>query len=436
MQDSTSSNSQVNTDDSSIELEKLLTKPQKKSEEWQTNASRLTAIEHNKSLRAEAEDLEYIRSLALCKWAQVAGVKDAKKKSLQATRYRAQIPPTLEGLKNPKLMNAAIDLMLNLRGPWCLDYISSQVVQPYIDIKGVPLLVTWAQKASLSPAEFLKTILNNCSNSEIDEKRILLLIKESSSKLAFSLELTSESAALQAMEAVQFTIDKLAEIKSEKVKSELSNLFKKIIEKISTSHPSVVVHAHFLQSLFLISQVPELRKIAQTIAAKHIGSSLKVLEDLCTLGGDDGISYGKLLIPALQKAYPNFDKYLTEFAKTSPILLNIKDKNTSSNEINLEDSATSIYARLLPAWNDFYTSQADQGSLSLINADLEAAAKLNGIEFLGRTGEVVAFDPVSQRLQDESGSVPTNVRIVRPAVIFRRANGTYRIILPAIVDFS
>jgi hypothetical protein len=436
MQDSTSSNSQDNTIDSSLELEKLLTKPQKKSDEWQSTVSRLTAIEHNKSLQADANDLGYLRSLALCKWAQVAGVKDAKKKSLQATRYRTEIPPSLEGLKNPQLINAAIDLMLNLRGPWCLDYISSQVVQPHVDKKGVPLLVTWAQKATLSPAEFLGTLLKNCSSSEIDEKRLLLLIKESSSKLTFSQEFTSESASFQAMEAVQFTIEKIAEIKSEKVKSELSSLLKKIIEKVCASHPSVVVHGHFLQSLFLVSQVPELKKIAQTIATKQIGSSLKVLEDLCTLGGDDGMKYAKMLIPALQKAYPNFDKDLAEFAKTSPILLNLKDKHDSNNEINLEDSATSIYARLLPSWNDFYTSQADQRTLSLINADLEAAAKLNGIEFFGATGDLVTFDPVSQRLQNESVSVPTNVRIVRPAIIFRRVNGTFRIILPAIVDFT
>ena len=436
MQDSTSSNSQDNTIDSSLELEKLLTKPQKKSGEWQSTVSRLTAIEHNKSLKAEADDLGYLRSLALCKWAQVAGVKDAKKKSLQATRYRTEIPPTLEGLKNPQLINAAIDLMLNLRGAWCLDYISSQVVQPYIDKKGVPLLANWAQKASLSPAEFLETFLKNCSSSEIDEKRLLLLIKESSSKLAFSQELTSEAASFQAMEAVQFIFNKITAIKSKKVKSEFSNLLKKIFEKVCVSHPSVVIHGYFLQSLFLVSQVPELKKIAQTIATKQIGSSLKVLEDLCALGGDEGMQYGKMLIPALQKAYPNFDKDLADFAKTSPILLNLKDKHNSSNEINLEDSATSIYARLLPSWNDFYTSQADQVTLSLINADLEAAAKLNGVEFFGNTNEVVPFDPVSQRLQNESVSVPTNVRIVRPAIIFRRENGTFRIILPAIVDFT
>jgi len=436
MQDSTSLNSQDNTIDSSLELEKLLMKPQKKSDEWQSTVSRLTAIEHNKSLKAEADDLGYLRSLALCKWAQVAGVKDAKKKSLQATRYRTEIPPTLEGLKNPQLISAAIDLMLNLRGPWCLDYISRQVVQPHIDKKAVPLLVNWAQKASLSPAEFLKTLLKNCSSSEIDEKRLLLLIKESGSKLTFSQEYTSESASYQAMEAVQFTIEKIAEIKSEKVKSELSNLLKKIFEKVCASHPAVVIHGHFLQSLFLVSQVPELKKISQTIATKQIGSSLKVLEDLCALGGDDGMQYGKMLIPALQKAYPNFDKDLADFAKTSPILLNLKDKHNSKNELNLEDSATSIYARLLPSWNDFYTSQADQINLSLINSDLEAAAKLNGIEFFGNTDEVVPFDPVSQRLQNESVSVPTNVRIVRPAIIFRRVNGTFRIILPAIVDFT
>ena len=69
-----------------------------------------------------------------------------------------------------------------------------------------------------------------------------------------------------------------------------------------------------------------------------------------------------------------------------------------------------------------------------MHTDLIAGAKLNGIEFLGVTGDSVSFDPVIHKLNKIDQTPSTNVCIVRPAIIFRRTNGTYRIILPAIVD--
>jgi hypothetical protein len=377
-----------------------------------------------------------LRSLALCRWSQLSGVKDAKKKSLQVTRYRTQVPPALDVLKNPQLINAALDLMLNLRGHWCLDYITGQISLVSIDKKGISLLVTWAQKASQSPLEFLETFLKNYSCLEMNENRLLLLIKEIISKLVFAQNMSSEDVSIKTLEAVEFMIKQISDAKSEKLRAEFSNLLKKIIDSAISSSPTVVIHGYFLQSLYLISQVQQLKKISQVISSKQIASTLKVLEDLCTFGGKDGISYFNLLTPALKNAYPNFDKCLADFSRTSPILLNLKNNQNSSNEINLEDTATSIYARLLPSWNDFYRDQSDRVTLSLINSDLEAASRLNGIEFLGTEGELVPYDPVSHRLRNESGSVPIKVRIIRPAIIFRRANGTFRIIIPAIVDLS
>jgi hypothetical protein len=207
----------------------------------------------------------------------------------------------------------------------------------------------------------------------------------------------------------------------------------KAIEKVRASNPSVLIHGHFLQSLSLVQENQKLKKFAQKILAEQIGPTIKVLEDLCTFGGQDGISYGKILIPALKKTYLNLDKHLAEFAKTRPILLKLNSNENTDDGVNLEDIATSIYARLLPRWSDFYASHSDRNLLSLINEDLHEAARINGIEYLGNSGDIVSYDPVSQRLENDVQRTTTDVCIVRPAVIFRRVNGTYRIILPALV---
>jgi predicted RNA methylase len=71
--------------------------------------------------------------------------------------------------------------------------------------------------------------------------------------------------------------------------------------------------------------------------------------------------------------------------------------------------------------------------LVFLNINLIEAAKLNGIEMLGKDGDVVPFDAIIHRMIDENLVPKNNVQILKPSVIFRRANGTYRVILPAIV---
>ena len=434
MQDIAAQNvSQLNMD-SSIELEKLLETPNKSSNDWQINSARLVALEHNKTLVAETDDFAYMRSLALCRWAQLTGVSEAKKKNLQATRFRSNCPPPLQALEKPNLINAALDLLLSLKGPWCLEYIANLISKKYVDKKGVATLFKWADKSAQSAAEFLKIILSISLTPEVEESRTLLLIKEASSKLNFSKALSNESVSHQVLEAIHFVKDLKNEKVSKKILSALDSLMKAIIEKSRRSHPTVLIHGHFLQSLTIFLENAENKKTAQSIISEQIFSALKILEDLCSFGGEDGIVYRKQILPTLKKLHPNFDKYLEEITKSNPTLLRLKEEDIRKDLDSLEDSAVSIYARLLPSWLDFYTTHSDPSQLSLMHTDLIAGAKLNGIEFLGVTGDSVSFDPVIHKLNKIDQTPSTNVCIVRPAIIFRRTNGTYRIILPAIVD--
>jgi hypothetical protein len=175
------------------------------------------------------------------------------------------------------------------------------------------------------------------------------------------------------------------------------------------------------------------RKTAQAIASQQIAPTFSVITEICSSGGHDGISYSRLLFPSLIKTYPNFEKLLVEATRANQLLSLMRIPPDSSEESNLEDTATSVYARLIPTWHDFYVANPAQSELDFINVNLLEAAKLNGIEMLGKEGDVVPFDAITHRIKDENLAPKNNVQILRPSVIFRRVNGTYRVVLPAIV---
>lgn len=423
--------------DVTLDLETLLQTPKKTSADWQAEVARLSAVEHNKTLSTDTSNFEYMRSLAFCRWAQTAGCTDAKKKNIQATRFRTTAPPSLDLLGNPQLVNAALDLMVSLRGDWCKDYIAAQLRNQLLDKKNLTRLLEWAGKTSQSAAELLETVLLNSIASTADEKKALMLIKDVGSKLTFTQNLSVETAALNFLAAVRFINKLIATGQSKKITSALTSLLEIAIQKVRNTHPTVVMHGPFVIAIQSIQeQLAETsnKKTGLAIASQQISSTLTVLADLCSTGGQDGISYARSLLPSLRNAYPNFDKQLDEAARTNTLLLELKDTDSNNSENSPEDSATSIYARLLPSWHDYFIAHNDRNNLSLLHASLLEAAKLNGIEFLGQVGEVLPFDPVIHRLQKDDQTASDNVRILRPAVIFRRTNSSYRIVLPAIVS--
>jgi len=419
-----------------LELEILLQKPQKKSDVWQSDSARLAALVHNMTLVSETSDNDYLKGLALCRWAQTTGVVAAKKKNIQATRFRSKCPPSLCSLGKVELFNAALDLMSNLRSDWCKEYISEQIQSQYLDKKGLAHLSKWAEKTANSPKVLLEMMLHEVNSSLGSEKTVLALIKEASNKLNYAHCHTAEVAAAQLHQAVAFILQHTTTAKSKKIGSALLGLLQTAFSKARATHPTVVIHSPFVMAIHATLEQfdkTNFRKTAQAIASQQIAPTFSVITEICSSGGHDGISYSRLLFPSLIKTYPNFEKLLVEATRANQLLSLMRIPPDSSEESNLEDTATSVYARLLPTWHDFYVANPARSELDFLNINLLEAAKLNGIEMLGVEGDVVVFDAIIHRMKDENLAPKNNVQILKPSVIFRRANGTYRVVLPAIV---
>ena len=420
-------------------LEDALRRPRKSSADWQAEASKLASLAHIRALKGDTSDFEYLRLLALCRWAQKAGVAEAKKKNIQTIRFRTDVPPPLGLIGGAELTTASLELFANLRASWCKDYISNELLSSSIDKKGLSLLLTWAEKISLSATELIDTVLVKRLDSNLDEKRTVLLIKDVSQKICFVHHFSVGASASDFLSAVQVISEKIKSCQSKKLASALVMLLQVLVQKVREAHPTVVIQGAFVLAIQAIqNQLFETahKRAVSEIAAQQLAPTMSALADLCQIGGMDAVNYSKLLLPSFKKAFMNFEKSFDEACRKNTALLPIKEAATGHEETHLEDTATSVYARLLPTWLDFYTSQVEPSQLSGFNADLLSAAKLNGIEFLGTVGEVLTFDPVAHRLEGGVAFPASRVSIVRPAVIFKRANSSYRIVLPAIVSLT
>ena len=434
MRSNTENSSPRALSDSQSELLALLKNPQKKSSEWQEKTARLVAIEHSKSLNAEIDDIEYFRALSLCKLAQMNGVAEAKKKNLQAVRFRAKPAPALNTLNTHELYAPGLELLLPLRGDWTSTYITQELVNSKVDKKGLSTLLKWAEKTANAPDELITVLLSgSLVSSEASEKLILLLIKNAASGVKFQSNLSSELAAQNLHSAVTEIATLLQKTQSKKVAQALMSLLRTCVEKSRQTHPTIVIQGPYIAAIQKIqdqfTQAP-IKKLALGLVTEQASAVLSVLIDLIRFGGVEGSAYGKQILPALAEAFPNFLKAFEEGSKAYPALKELKTGNET--EKSLEDSATSIYARLLPAWHDFVTTLDDSRQLYLLTSNLYEAAALNGVELLGKPGDKVVFDPVAHRLQKSDQQQSDSVEILRPAVIFRRHN-SYRILLPAIV---
>lgn len=418
-------------------LEDVLRKPQKASSDWQTEASKLVSLAHINALDSTTADVEYLRLLALCQWAKKVGVADAKKKNIQAVRFRTAEPPQLGSLESTELIVAALELFANLRANWCNDYISNELVNPKIDKKGLGLMLSWAQKTAKSETEFIEIVLPKSIGSNLEENQIIILVKGIAHRVNFLKSTSANAAASDFSTAAQLICYRLKSCDSRKISTALEGLLLTLLQNIRLTHPSVVIHGEFLVAIQSIQdQLSETlhKKVVAKIATHQLAPTLSMLADFSEIGGIDSVSYLRLLLPSFRKAYANFDKSFADVCKENPALQSVKESPEHQEGVHLEDSAAALYARLLPSWIDYYKSQNEPEQLAVVNSDLLSAAKLNGIEFFGAAGEIVNFDPVTHRIKSGEPSTSSRVFIERPAVIFRRTNSSYRILLPAIVS--
>jgi hypothetical protein len=428
--------SQINPNESH-DLAHLLLHPKKSSSAWQADAGRLTGLAHLKTLAPETSDLEYLAALALCKWAEACGVADAKKKSVQAVRFRTKEPPPLKDLPRREMVRHALILLSELRGEWCRSYATALVVDDQLDKDDIKVLGKWAARVSKNITGLLEILITPRLTNSSESKRT-----EAWLKLVEKLidQLTWPSAQAAANDC-GIALSQIAEFISagacgKSLEKQFWTISQRICERAYKEHPFTLIETDLIMGISALAaktSATEKIKDFKKYFSGFIGPTISCLAVLGDRGGRDGEAYCRALLPVLVSSYPDFGKQLADGATRSKVLAAVQKSSSEEGNASLEDAAVSIYARLLPSWYDFYSNYPEADKLSVMNANLLEAAAINCVEFMGEAGAVENFDPIAHRIKGDPPMSVQKVRLIRPAIIFKRGNGSYRVVLPAIV---
>jgi hypothetical protein len=435
-QDTNTQNPQSSSSGDLIELANLLTTPTKGSDVWQEQTARLVGKAHVRTLADSSDGLSYLRDIALIGWAQSVGVIAAKKKAISPQRFRLVEPPPVSALNGSELRYQALRMLSSVRAEWCLSYVARTINTELADKRVADTLCSWALSNSTTFAQLLEVVVRPLASLSIDEGRYETYSKAVKALAFQPIWDSSKDAAKDLAECLLFvgevvTLPGITKDAQDALWSTIEDLEK----NARRQHPLFIVEPAFIAAAAVVTsklEKTQLQKKIDGFRASLCKATVSSLGYLAERHGAIEVERVVPLVPQLRVAYPDFAKVIAPFAKQAPALAALLGDAAPSKGVSLEDAAASIYARLLPNWHAYLASHPQPEELSGINAFLLEAAGLNGIEFLGQTGDHQQFDPILHTLQIGDLLPGSAVRLIRPAIIFRRLDASYRVITPAL----
>jgi len=425
---------------SSLEdLRKLLDHPKPKNSDWQETSARAVAMVAIKFL-GEADELGALRQVALLGLAQSLGVKEARKRTLKLSRWASLAPPVLSRLDSTDEQDAAVAALAKVTAPWSKAYIEQSLADDALRLAVVPALLKWARSLYPSPAGFtsdffVPQLQRVTTNSELGA----CIFKESQRLLKPTrAEAAAEVAALlSALMLNQCDLRYESAVEKKRFGSNVKLLCAIVSEQV----------VHCPHVLLQPALVLAMRQLLEATAKTPAGTQVKELAlNLCiatlALLKGEVEHFGAQIAtefhgmgPAWQAAYPSWKARLTETVSSCPALAGLVDGTAHRLDAVVSDTnaSVSVFARLLPAWNQYTSELQDPRRVASLDLMLHDAAKAVCVETFGTKGERVGFDPLAHLLNTDDKSLPVEVFIERAGVRLRRPDGSFLILVPAIV---
>lgn len=418
-------------------LNSLLSHADNKSNEWQSECGRLVALLAVTLLQHEVGDADYLRVIVAIRRAQLAGVKEARKKNLNSGRFQNACPPDLAFLDSLEDRRAAVELLSPIRSGWCHEYIVRSQNFAEGDKSMLSLLVHWASQNSSTVESFVNAFIQPVIAGPADTEFKIRTLKEAQlavTKFTFMSALDAGTAIFDTCESTAALA--LAAPMDDKLLFGLYSFVQSYIEILLKSCPLVLLEANFLAALQSLSNAFKTANSGQALLEfkKSLATStVSALGSLLSRGGCDQADYWRPMVSSWRLVYPTFKPSIDAITVLSPAMAQFFDFDVHAPSLDPESSVIPIYARLLPEWNFYKSTLNEPGKVDAIDSMIREAASTNGVEYLGTIGEVCVLNPILHQMSDGKESVPGKVKIVRPGVIFRRQDGSFRVLLTALV---
>lgn len=418
-------------------LRTLLDKPKPKDEDWQAEAGRAVSLLAVHFL-SESNDDGALRSVALLGLAQSLGVKEARKRTLKLTRWSEVAPPPLTTLAQKDEQQAALAGLAKIAAPWSRAYAERALSDPALPEDFLPDLLRWARSTFADNLSFTQDFYAPQISAAKPCERAAALMKEAG-KL---LKPVGPEPAPQLAQGIAVLVDALMQSPrsgTEEDKAFVASVgaLLHLMQDHAAVAPAILLQPGFVTAFARLSvrvSKGAASKLVTAVADALALATISILAADVERHGQQAAAHWGALVPAWRSAYANWDATMAAAVKATPALAAMTANQPEVSPAG-EDAyaAEAVFARLLPAWNAFVAELPDASRAASLSSMLQQAAGTLGIVPLGEAGAVVGYDPLSHHLAEEADASPSQVRIVRPGVQVRRADGSARVLVAALV---
>ncbi len=417
-------------------LRALLDEPQPKDEGWQEQAGRAVA-RLSVEFPQEPDAIQALRAASLITAAQVAGVKDAKKRALKLTRWSEDRPPALHFLPREDERLACIAMLSKLNVSWAKEYVAEALADPQLPSSAVPELLRWARHLYPELSELAPAFAQWLHGSASPE-RLLSMLKEAPRLFKAGVNHRNRELAEAFAKVAEGALAGLGSPADAKQVSACLLASIALAQELATSCPAILLEAPTVATLVRLRPgdgAPVAAKPLDQHLAVLAAATLSLLQAEVERYGAAAIAHWLPVMPLFRQAYPTWNKLLAEAAQQSPALQQWMRSAPAEAQgpQNSSYEHEAVFAQLLPAWQQFVSELPGAPQTRALTQWIEAAARHANVEYLGTIGEVLDFDPLEHQIAEGADSPPQRVRLVRSGVLARRSDGSSRVLVRAVV---
>jgi hypothetical protein len=391
----------------------------------------LSAIQfHNELSNETAFEL-----MALLTLAKINGINEAKKRTINLSRWLNTEPPSLKLLTNQNEKIAAVKGLSSIEFKWALNYIQASILDQPLDEDLAKAILQWGRVASTDLTIFLKEVYTPVVLEIKDAKLLAKLLKEC---LKFFTPFTETP---QNQLAIALNMLSLAILKSvenfKKNKKEVILVLQSALAILNESWhytPSLLLQPNFINAYEKITlSLSNYKKIPSSSFSQIESATISLLVSSIATGGECVIKQLHPMLIQWARIFPNFQKILKTIARKNIAIKNLieYDPNSTNDNLSELENSESVFAALLPAWDRYTQTLNDNQVVAPLTHLINKAAKCANIESFGEREQIIPYDPLSHNLSNDQSIPPINVRIVRPGVLVRRPDQSIRILVQA-----
>ena len=418
-------------------LRALLDDPKSKDEAWQEQVGRAVSMVAVSFLN-EPNDESALRAVALLTLAQSLGVKEARKRAIKLSRWAEKVPPPLTVLQAKDEQQAALIALAKLTTAWSRPYAEQALANLALPDEFAPELLKWARATFADTASFTRDFYAPQVAAGRTSERIAFLLKDAYRLLRpLRPDAAAKLADTPAVLIRSFCQSLKTSVVGDKAFGSSVAALLHLVQDQAATMPAMLLQPAFVTAVTRLSEVASKGTASKQVAVAAEALSLATISLLMAdveRAGKAATDHWRPMVPTWRAAYPRWDEDITAAAAVAPAMADLAVEGVIDAAASSDPYASeAVFARLLPAWDAFVAELPDANRASSLSAMLRQAAETAGVESMGEKGDMVSYDPLSHHLTTEEAGAPSQVRIVRPGVQVRRADGSARVLVAALV---